>query len=197
MIEKDIIIGIYGASGAILGVRLLEITNNLPFVKTHLVVSKAAEITIKSETDFESDYVKALADYVHSPKNIGACIASGSFPVAGMIIAPCSIKTMSEIACGITSSLIAHSADVCLKERKPLVLGVREMPFHAGHLDNMKRLSDLGAFIAPPVPAFYTKPQSVYEIVDQICYRWLSLVKIECPEKITWTGLNLADKKLD
>ncbi len=189
MIEKDIIIGISGASGSILGIKLLHLLQAIPTIRTHLIISKPAEITLKTENNISLDDVIALADVYHNNKNIGACVASGSFNVSAMFIAPCSIKTMSEIASGVTSSLISRSADVCLKERKPLILGIREMPFHAGHLRNMAHLSDLGAFIAPPVPAFYTNPQTIDDIVTQICCRWLSFASIELPQKITWTGL--------
>jgi len=189
MVVKDIIIGISGASGAIFGVKLLQLLRPRPEIRTHLVMSKPSEMTIKAETDYQLSDIHALADIYHNNKNIGACIASGSYQISAMIIAPCSIKTMSEIAGGVTNSLLSRSADVCLKERKPLVLGVREMPFHAGHLRNMTLLSELGAFIAPPVPAFYTKHQDIDSMVTQICCRWLSLAGIELSEKITWTGL--------
>lgn len=189
MVVKNVIIGISGASGCILGIRCLELLKAVSNVQTHLVMSKPAEMTLKSETDYTLEDLQQLADITHNNKNIGACIASGSYHISSMIIAPCSIKTMSEIASGVTTSLLGRSADVCLKERKPVILGVREMPFHANHLRNMASLSDLGAFIAPPVPAFYTNPKNIDEIVTQICCRWLSLAGIELPEKVTWKGL--------
>ena len=189
MVEKDVIIGISGASGSIFGVKLLKMLKSIPTIRTHLVMSKPAEITLKAENNLSGIDIQSLADVYHNNKNIGACIASGSYNVKAMIIAPCSIKTMSEIAGGVTTSLLGRSADVCLKERKPLILGVREMPFHSGHLRNMALLSDLGAFIAPPVPAFYTNPKTIDEMVTQICCRWLSFASIELPEKITWSGL--------
>lgn len=188
-VESHIIIGISGASGAVFGVKLLQLLQPIADIKTHLILSKPAEMTIKAEMNMSVDDIIALSDVYHNNKNIGACVASGSFNVKAMFIAPCSIKTMSEIASGVTTTLISRSADVCLKERKPLILGVREMPFHSGHLRNMAHLSDLGAYIAPPVPAFYTNPQTIDDIVTQICCRWLSFASIELPQKITWTGL--------
>ncbi len=189
MVEKDIIIGISGASGSIFGIKLLTLLKPIPTIRTHLIMSKPAEMTLKAENNLNSDDVMALADVCYNNKNIGACVASGSFNVSAMFIAPCSIKTMSEIASGVTTTLLSRSADVCLKERKPLILGVREMPFHSGHLRNMAQLSDLGAYIAPPVPAFYTNPKTIDDIVTQICCRWLSFASIELKEKITWSGL--------
>jgi 4-hydroxy-3-polyprenylbenzoate decarboxylase len=189
MVEKDIIIGISGASGAVLGIKLLQLLQPLPHIRTHLILSKPAEMTLKAEMNMSLDDVISLCDVHYSNKNIGACVASGSFNVAAMFIAPCSIKTMSEIASGVTTTLISRSADVCLKERKPLILGVREMPFHSGHLRNMAHLSDLGAYIAPPVPAFYTNPQTIDDVITQICCRWLSFASIELPQKIIWSGL--------
>lgn len=194
MIEKDIIIGISGASGSIFGIKIIELLSNTQHIKTHLVMSKAAEITIKTELGYSAKDIQSKVDFYYSPNNIGASIASGSFKTSGMIIAPCSIKTMSEIACGITGNLMSRAADVCLKEKKPLVLGVREMPFHSGHLYNMAKISDMGGYIAPPVPAFYTNPKTVDDIVTQICCRWLSLISIDLPEKISWQGLGSFDK---
>lgn len=187
--QRNLIIAISGASGSALGIRLLQLLKPVTDISTHLIMSKPAEMTLKAESQLSLDEVQALADVVHSHKNIGACVASGSFHVSAMIIAPCSIKTMSEIATGVTTNLISRSADVCLKERKPLILGVREMPFHSGHLKNMAHLSDLGAYIAPPVPAFYTNPKTIDDMMTQICCRWLSFASIELPEKQIWTGL--------
>lgn len=188
-LNKNILIAMSGASGAILGIKLLQLLKPISNITTHFITSKPAEMTLKAENNLSISDLHNLANIVHSNKNIGACVASGSFNIHAMIIAPCSIKTMSEIASGVTSTLISRSADVCLKERKPLILGVREMPFHSGHLKNMAHLSDLGAYIAPPVPAFYTNPKTVDDIVTQICCRWLSFAGIELPEKITWQGL--------
>jgi 4-hydroxy-3-polyprenylbenzoate decarboxylase len=189
MVEKEIILGISGASGIILGVKILELLKPIMHIKTHLIMSKSAEITLKTETKYSISDIQSLADFCHNNKNIGACIASGSYNISAMIIAPCSIKTMSEIANGVTTSLLSRSADVCLKERKKLILGVREMPFHASHLRNMALLSDLGAYIAPPVLEFYTNPKTIDDIVTQISCRWLSFSGIELTEKKVWTGL--------
>ena len=183
-----LIIGISGASGVLYGIKLLEITKGIPSLETHLIISKAAELTLHYETEESLERIKSLATYYHPIKNIGATIASGSVKTGGMIIAPCSIKTMSEIANGITSSLLSRAADVCLKERRPLILGVREMPFHTGHLRTMTQLSEMGAIVAPPLPAFYHQNLTLDMMIEQICARWLSLVGIECDIKQEWTG---------
>ena len=155
---KDrLIVAISGASGVIYGVRLLETLRTLP-VETHLIVSKAAEVTLTYETDLKIGEVRALADVNHAAGDIGAAISSGSFRTLGMVIAPCSIRSMSEIASGVTSSLLTRAADVVLKERRRLVLMLRETPLHSGHLRNMLALSEMGAIIAPPVPGFYANP---------------------------------------
>ena len=182
---RRLIIGITGASGVQYGVRMLEMlqTNQ---VETHLVMSQAAELTLALETEMRKKNVEELADVVHSTKDISATIASGSFKTMGMIIAPCSIRSMSEIATGVTSSLLTRAADVTLKERKPLVMMVRETPLHAGHLNSMARLAEMGAIIAPPVPAFYTKPQSVDDIIDQTSARMLDLFDIDVPQLKRW-----------
>ncbi len=167
------------------GIRLLEILKELG-IESHLIISKSAEMTLAYESDVKLDEVKALASKVHSVKNVGACISSGSFPTEGMIIAPCSIRTMSEIATGVTSSLLTRAADVVLKERKKLVLMVRETPLHTGHLRTMTSLSEMGAIIAPPVPAFYTKPESVEDIVDHTVGRVLDLFNIDSGTVKRW-----------
>lgn len=184
---QRLIIGISGASGVTYGVRLLTLLQPTP-IETHLVMSKAAELTLHYETDLKVEQVKALADYVHAPKNIGASIASGSFKTAGMIIAPCSVKTMSEIATGMTGSLLSRAADVVLKERRRLVLMVRETPLHTGHLRTLTALSEMGAIIAPPVPAFYAKPDSLQAMVDHSLARVLDLYDIAVPGLVRWTG---------
>lgn len=173
-LKNRIIVGISGASGAIYGVRLLEVLKTLP-VETHLVMSKAAEMTLAYETDFKPGEVRALADVVHGFADVGAPIASGSFRTMGMVIAPCSVHSMAEIATGVTANLLTRAADVTLKERRRLVLMLRETPLHTGHLRNMTALSEMGAIIAPPVPAFYAKPKSVEEIVDHTIGRVLDL----------------------
>ncbi len=188
MENQRLVIGISGASGASLGIRLLEACQNLN-VETHLVISKAGEITITQETDFSVSEVMSLASHTHKSADIGAAIASGSFQTMGMIVVPCSIRSMSEIATGVTSSLLTRAADVCLKERRKLILAVRETPFHTGHLRTLTQLSEMGAIIAPPVPAFYTKPQTTDEIVNQFTGHLLRLMGIENDLAREWTGL--------
>ena len=181
-----LIIGISGASGVIYGVRALELLSDLP-VETHLVMSRSAELTVHYELDRSLDDIRALADHWHPIKNVGASIASGSFGGLGMLIAPCSIRTLGEIVSGVTSSLLTRSADVALKERRRLVLMVRETPLHLGHLRNMVSATEMGAVIAPPVPAFYTTPDSVDAIVTQTVARSLDLFGINVPETHRWT----------
>jgi 4-hydroxy-3-polyprenylbenzoate decarboxylase len=173
-----LVVGISGASGAALGVRTLEACRELG-VATHLVVSRAAVLTLASETGLDLAAVSALADVTLKAGDIGAAIASGSFPTRGMIVAPCSIKTMSEIASGVTASLLTRAADVTLKERRRLVLMVRETPLHLGHLRTMTQLAEMGAVIAPPAPAFYAHPQTLAEVVDQAVGRALDLFGLD------------------
>ncbi|MDN3641034.1 UbiX family flavin prenyltransferase [Simiduia curdlanivorans] len=184
---RRLIVGITGASGVVYGVRLLELLKATD-IETHLVMSKAAELTLHYESDLKPDDVKALANVVHAPKNIGATIASGSYKTEGMIVAPCSVKTMGEIATGITTGLVARAADVVLKERRRLVLMVRETPFHTGHLRTMTALSEMGAVIAPPLPAFYAKPTSLEQMVDHSLARVLDLFDIEVSGLKRWHG---------
>jgi 4-hydroxy-3-polyprenylbenzoate decarboxylase len=169
-----LVVGISGASGAIYGVRLLELLRPLP-VETHLVMSRAAEAALALETGMKPAAARALADVVHAVGDVAAPISSGSFRTIGMVVAPCSVRSMSEIAAGATTSLLTRAADVVLKERRRLVLMVRETPLHTGHLRTMTALSEMGAIIAPPVPAFYAKPQSLAEMVDQTLGRVLDL----------------------
>ena len=176
---QRLVVGISGASGVIYGLRVLDACKELG-VETHLVLSKAAALTVAQETKLTLAEVQARAEVSHKPGDIGASIASGSFPTLGMIIAPCSVRTMSEIATGVTSSLLTRAADVTLKERRPLVLMVRETPFHLGHLRTMVRLAEMGAIIAPPLPAFYAKPASLDEMVDHSVGRALDLFGIDC-----------------
>lgn len=176
-----IIIGISGASGAILGIRALQLLQATS-LETHLVVSKAATLTIGSETDYKIDEIKKLADQVHPAADISAAISSGSFKTRGMLIAPCSIKTLGEISSGVTSNLLSRAADVVLKERRRLVLMLREAPLHAGHLKNALTATEMGAIISPPVPAFYTRPKDIDEMITQIVARSLDLFDIDCPE---------------
>lgn len=180
-----LVVGISGASGVIYGIRLLETLRPLP-VETHLVMSRAAEATLAYETNWKSAQVQALADVVHPVTDIGAAPSSGSFRTMGMVIAPCSMRSLAEIAGGATTSLLTRAADVVLKERRRLVLMARETPLHSGHLRNMLTLSDMGAIIAPPVPAFYIKPQSVDELIDQSVGRILDLFGLEAPTVRRW-----------
>jgi len=191
--SPPLVVGISGASGAIYGIRLLEALRALK-VETHLVVSKAAEMTISYETDMTPAAVKALASVVYPVSDLGAAIASGSFPALGMIVAPCSVRSMAEIATGVTSSLLTRAADVTLKERRRLVLMVRETPLHSGHLRNMLALSDMGAVIAPPVPAFYARPMSLTDVIDHSIGRVLDLFGIESGRVRRW-GEGAAKRK--
>ena len=183
--KQRLIVGISGASGVVYGIRLLEALRGLP-VESHLVLSKSAEVTLAYESSLKPAQVRALADVNHAFSDIGASPASGSFQTLGMVIAPCSIRSMSEIATGVTSNLLTRSADVALKERRRLVLMVRETPLHSGHLRNMVTLSDMGAVIAPPVPAFYAKPQSVDDIVDHSIGRVLDLFGLDTGKVTRW-----------
>lgn len=177
-LKNRLIVGMSGASGAIYGVRLLQALKSQP-IETHLVLSRAAEMTLAYETEFTPKQVRALADVVHAVGDVGAPIASGSFRTMGMVIAPCSVRSMAEIATGVTSNLLTRAADVVLKERRRLVLMLRETPLHTGHLRNMVALSEMGAVIAPPVPAFYAKPESVDDIIDHSVGRVLDLFGLE------------------
>ena len=181
-----LVIGISGASGVIYGVKALELLAPLP-VETHLLMSRSAELTVHHELDRSVEEIRALADQWHPVKNVGASIASGSFGGAGMLIAPCSIRTLGEIVSGVTSSLLTRAADVALKERRRLVLMVRETPLHLGHLRNMVAATEMGAVIAPPVPAFYSAPESIDDIVTQTVARSLDLFDIAVPETRRWT----------
>ena len=183
-----LVVGISGASGAIYGVRVLDALNELG-VESHLVVTRAALLTLSQETDLSVDALSAKATTTHKLADVGATIASGSFRTMGMIVAPCSVKTMSEIATGVTSSLLTRAADVTLKERRPLVLMVRETPLHLGHLRTMTALAEMGAIIAPPLPALYAKPASIMEMVDQSVGRALDLFGLEWDAVRRWDGL--------
>jgi flavin prenyltransferase len=171
---QRLVVGISGASGVIYGIRLLELLRPQP-VETHLVMSRAAEVTVAHETSLKVAQVHAMADRVHAVGDIAASISSGSFKTLGMVIAPCSIRSMSEIASGVTASLLTRAADVTLKEKRRLVLMVRETPFHVGHLRTMTQLAEMGAVIAPPLPAFYAQPASLEAMVDQSVGRALDL----------------------
>lgn len=180
-----LIVGISGASGVIYGARLLELLRPLP-VETHLVISRAAEVALALETDLKPAAVRARAHRVHATGDLAAPISSGSFQTMGMVVAPCSIRSMAEIASGVTTTLLSRAADVVLKERRRLVLLVRETPLHTGHLRTMTALSEMGAIIAPPVPAFYTKPQTLAEMIDQTLGRVLDLFGLEAAGVKRW-----------
>jgi len=175
---KRIVVGISGASGIIYGVRMLEILRETD-VETHLIMSKAAEMTIAYEMEMKAKDVRDLASVYHPMGDIGASISSGSFHTLGMVVIPCSVRTMSEIATGVTASLMSRAADVVLKERRRLVLAVRETPLHSGHLRTMLQLSDMGAVISPIMPAFYTRPQSIDDIVNHTVGRVLDLFGLD------------------
>jgi flavin prenyltransferase len=189
-----LIVGISGASGIIYGARLLELLRPLP-IETHLVMSRAAELTLALETGFKPAVLRACADVVHAIGDMAAPISSGSFKTIGMVVAPCSIRSMSEIASGVTTTLLTRAADVVLKERRRLVLLVRETPLHLGHLRTMTALSEMGAVIAPPVPAFYVKPTTIAEMIDQTLGRALDLFGIETDTVRRWGEMSKETKE--
>ncbi|NUX01327.1 UbiX family flavin prenyltransferase [Wolbachia endosymbiont of Madathamugadia hiepei] len=186
--NSRIVIGISGASGSIYGVRILEVLRDADY-ETHLVISRAGKTTLTHEVAERLEDITSLADFYYSEEKIGEKIASGSFETLGMIIAPCSMKTMSEIASGVTSNLLTRAADVTLKERRKLVLMVRESPLHLGHLRNMLKLTEMGAIIAPPMPAFYIKPKSLEGIINHSIGKVLSLFGIKLPGFKEWQGV--------
>ena len=188
-----LVVGISGASGVTYGLRVLDALNELG-VESHLIVTRAALLTLSQETDLSPDDLMGRATVSHRLNDVGATIASGSFKSLGMIVAPCSVRTMSEIATGVTSSLLTRAADVVLKERRPLVLMVRETPLHLGHLRTMTALAEMGAVIAPPVPAFYAKPASIEEMVDQSVGRALDLFGLDWSPVRRWEGLSAAGR---
>ncbi len=187
---KRLIVGISGASGAIYGVRLLQVLRDVAGVETHLVMSQAARQTLSLETDLSLRDVQALSDVVHDARDIAASISSGSFKTAGMVILPCSIKTLSGIVNSYTDTLVTRAADVVLKERRPLVLCVRETPLHLGHLRLMTQAAELGAVNMPPVPAFYHRPQTLDDVINQTVNRVLDQFDIDLPEDLftRWQG---------
>jgi 4-hydroxy-3-polyprenylbenzoate decarboxylase len=184
---KRLIVGISGASGAVYGVRLLELLKDTE-IETHLIMSRSAQVTMAFETDFKVADVEALADVVHANQDIGAACSSGSFKTMGMVIAPCSIKTMSEIATGTTANLLSRAADVALKERRRVVLMLRETPLHIGHIRTMAAVTEAGAIVYPPVPAFYSRPASLAEMVDHTLGRVLDLFDVDLGLVRRWTG---------
>jgi flavin prenyltransferase len=191
---QRLIVGITGASGVIYGVRLLRLLQPTA-IESHLVMSKSAKVALTQELDIKVSDVAELADVVHRVDNIGATISSGSFKTMGMVIAPCSMRSLSEIATGVTSSLVTRAADVVLKERRRLVLMVREAPLHLGHLRSMAEATEIGAIIYPPVPAFYARPQTIEQMVDHTLGRVLDLFDIETDAVRRWKGLSPAKVK--
>ena len=185
---RRLIIGISGASGIVYGVRILQVLQHSD-IETHLVMSDSARMTLATELDMSVKEVESLASEVHNAKNIGATISSGSFKTMGMVVAPCSIKSLSEIAYGMTSSLLSRAADVVLKERRRLVLLIRETPLHSGHLRTMLQASENGAILMPPVPALYARPQSIDDMVNHTVGRCLDLFDIETDLVKRWSGM--------
>jgi flavin prenyltransferase len=186
---KRLIVAITGASGAVYGIRALEMLRAVPDVESHLILTSSANRTILHETAHKPDEVRALADQVYSPRDIGAAVSSGSFVTAGMLVAPCSVKTLSGIAHCYNENLVVRAADVCLKERRRVVLMLRETPLHAGHIDLMAQATRNGAIIMPPVPAFYSLPTSIDDIVDQTVARALELLDVSVAGIKRWDGL--------
>ncbi|AFK61272.1 putative aromatic acid decarboxylase [Advenella kashmirensis WT001] len=184
-----IIVGITGASGAIYGVRALELLAQAGF-ETHLVMSRSASLTLSQELQMHPGELADRATVVHAIQDVGAVISSGSFKTSGMLIAPCSIRTLSEIASGVTSSLLTRAADVVLKERRKLVLMVRETPLHLGHLRSMVAVTEMGAIVMPPVPAFYARPESIQAMVDHSVGRALDLFDIDTGSVTRWSGMS-------
>lgn len=192
---KRVIVAITGASGAVYGIRALELLARLPDVETHAILTSSAHRTITHETSRSVQDVRALADHLYHPRDIGAAVSSGSFRTAGMLVAPCSVKTLSGIANSYNDELVVRAADVCLKERRRVVLLLRETPLHAGHIDLMARANANGAVVMPPVPAFYALPQTIDDIVDQTVSRALELLDIVVPGIKRWDGNSVAPEE--
>lgn len=194
MMVQHIIIGISGASGAIYGVRMLEALREVESIKTHLVMSKMAHVTLATETSYSVSDVQALADYVHDAKDLAAAISSGSFKTLGMVVAPCSMRSLAEIATSLSTTLLTRAADVVLKERRKLVLMVRETPLTTVHLKNMVTVSEMGGIIAPPVPAFYQNPESLDDVVNHSVGRVLDIFDIDHALVRRWQGLKQQER---
>ena len=188
MSSKHVVVAISGASGSIYGIRCLQMLREISAVVAHLVVTPSAKSTIGVETKFSISEIEKLADEVHSPREIGASIASGSFQTSGMIVAPCSIKMLSAIANSFGSDLVSRAADVTLKEKRPLILMVRETPFHLGHLRLMTKAVEIGAVIYPPIPAFYNHPEGIDDLIDHSVGRALDHLGFEIPDLKRWKG---------
>ena len=189
-----IIVAVTGASGSVYGYRLLQKLKNHKDVEIHLILSRAAERTAKIELNLLASQWKQLSDYFYPIEDIGCRLASGSFSADSMVVVPCSIHTLSAIASGISSNLIVRAADVCLKERRRLILCVRETPFHLGHLRSMLSATEMGAIIAPPIPAFYHKPQTILDVVDHSINRILDLLGLPDPEAVRWDDIADAEE---
>lgn len=185
---RRFIVALTGASGAIYGIRLLQVLEAIPDVETHLIITTGGRATIDYETDYSLQDIRSLADVVHGERGLSASIASGSFPTAGMIVAPCSIKTLSGIANSYSENLVVRAADVVLKERRPLVLIVRETPLHVGHLRLLTHVAEIGAVVLPPVPSFYHRPQTLEDIVDHTIGKTLDQVGIDAELFARWQG---------
>jgi len=190
-----VIIGVSGASGSIYGYRLLERLRQQKEVETHLILTRSAERTAYLESGRSADEFKALADSVYPLEDIGSRLASGSFLTQGMVIAPCSIHSMSAIAAGLSSNLLLRAADVCLKERRRLILMVRESPLHLGHLRSMVTLTEMGAIILPPVPGFYNQPKTILDLVDHTVDRVMDLLNLPAPDARRWDGGGIRKNK--
>ncbi len=190
--QKRIVVAISGASGAIYGVRLLQMLREIAQVQTHLTVSDAGLLNLQQELDMDRAAVEALADVVYAARDVGGAIASGSFQCDGMVIAPCSMRTLAAVAHGLADNLITRAADVMLKERRRLILMVRETPLNLAHLRNMTSVTEMGGIIFPPVPSFYHRPQSVAELVDQTVSRVVDLLGLPQPQAPRWGGLKPA-----
>ena len=186
---RRLVVGISGATGAIYGIRLLQVLQATPGIESHLVISKAAERTIAYETDLTIPQVRALADFAYNVKDIGAAISSGSFQAEGMVIAPCSMKTLSAVATSLSVDLLSRAADVTLKEHRRLVLLVREAPLHLGHLRLMVQAAEIGAILVPPVPAFYNFPKTLDDIINHTVGRILDLFRIDVNIVKRWQGM--------
>jgi 4-hydroxy-3-polyprenylbenzoate decarboxylase len=184
-----LIIGITGASGVVYGIRLLEVLSRMKEAETHLIISEAGELNIRHETDWKVEDIRAMASFSYNINDIAARIASGSFKRDGMIIAPCTVKTMSALANSYCENLLTRAGDVTLKERKKLVLLVRETPLHIGHIRNMEKLSEMGAIIMPPVPAFYNRPKTIQDIIDHTIGKTLDILGIEHDLFQRWLGV--------
>lgn len=184
---RRLVIGITGATGSIYAVRMLQVLRDVPDVETHVVISSSGVLNIKHELDISRHEVQALADHVHSVRDVGATLASGAFATAGMVIVPCSMRTLAAVAIGLSDNLITRAADVTLKERRRLVMLVRETPFNLAHLRNMTAVTEMGGIIFPPLPAFYHRPRTIEEMVDHTVKRVLEMFEIDVPGP-TWEG---------